>query len=95
LNSPYLFINLKLVDHWKYNKRTQQQQKSRIFSDQSLNESTKVAAPAFSFAGKHEQKVKNIAPSPNTYNTAGLTARGRTFVLSHIFSFVPTIMFNL
>jgi hypothetical protein len=42
-----------------------------------LNESTKAASPAFTFAGKHEQKVKNIAPSPNTYNTAGLTARGR------------------
>ena len=46
-------------------------------ADQCLNESTKAAAPAFTFAGKHEQKVRSIAPSPNTYNTAGLTSRGR------------------
>eukprot|EP00092_Neocalanus_flemingeri_P049666 GFUD01057164.1.p1 GENE.GFUD01057164.1~~GFUD01057164.1.p1 ORF type:complete len:114 (-),score=28.29 GFUD01057164.1:88-393(-) len=46
-----------------------------------LNESSKAAAPAFTFAGKHEQKVKNFAPSPNTYNTAGLTARGESSVL--------------
>merc|ERR1712106_473217 len=49
-----------------------------LFGNQCLKESTKAAAPAFSFAGKHEQKVKNFAPSPNTYNTAGLTARGVT-----------------
>merc|ERR1712106_834271 len=48
-----------------------------LFGNQCLKESTKAAAPAFSFAGKHEQKVKNFAPSPNTYNTAGLTARGK------------------
>ena len=48
-----------------------------MFADQSLKESTKAAAPAFTFAGKHQQKVRNDAPSPNTYNTAGLTARGK------------------
>merc|ERR1711892_84005 len=49
-----------------------------LFGNQCLNESTKAASPAFTFAGKHEQKVRSIAPSPNTYNTAGLTARGVT-----------------
>ena len=48
-----------------------------MFADQSLKESTKAAAPAFTFAGKHQQKVRNDAPSPNTYNTAGLTSRGK------------------
>jgi len=48
-----------------------------LFGNQCLNESTKAAAPAFTFAGKHEQKVQNFAPSPNTYNTAGLTAKGK------------------
>ena len=48
-----------------------------IFADQCLKESTKAAAPAFTFAGKYEQKVKSVAPSPNTYNTAGLTAKGK------------------
>jgi len=48
-----------------------------LFGNQCLNESTKAAAPAFTFAGKHEQKVRSVAPSPNTYNTAGLTARGK------------------
>ena len=47
------------------------------FADQCLKESTKAAAPAFTFAGKYEQKVKSVAPSPNTYNTAGLTAKGK------------------
>jgi len=48
-----------------------------LFGNQCLKESTKAAAPAFTFAGKHEQKVRNDAPSPNTYNTSGLTARGK------------------
>ena len=56
-----------------------------MFSDQSLKESTKAAAPAFSFAGKHEQKVRSDAPSPNTYNTAGLTSRGRSYCYYHCF----------
>ena len=47
-----------------------------MFADQCLKESTKAAAPAFTFAGKHQHKVRNDAPSPNTYNTSGLTARG-------------------
>merc|ERR1719187_3227446 len=49
-----------------------------LFGNQCLKESTKAAAPAFTFAGKNEQKVKSVAPSPNTYNTAGLTSRGVT-----------------
>ena len=53
-----------------------------IFSDQCLKESTKAAAPAFTFAGKQEQRVKSIAPSPNTYNTAGLTVRGKERFIS-------------
>merc|ERR1711892_444199 len=48
-----------------------------LFGNQCLTESTKAAAPAFTFAGKHEQKMRSVAPSPNTYNTAGLTARGK------------------
>ena len=55
-----------------------------MFPDQCLKESTKAAAPAFTFAGKQELKVKNIAPSPNTYNTAGLTARGRQFKVNYL-----------
>ena len=51
---------------------------SSCYSDQCLKESTKAAAPAFTFTGRHEQKQKMKAPSPNTYNTAGLTAKGFT-----------------
>ena len=53
-------------------------------------DSNKAAAPAFSFAGRHEVKVgteidgsdiclpqvESAAPAPNIYNTSGLTAKG-------------------
>jgi len=39
-------------------------------------DSNKAAAPAFSFAGRHEVKVESAAPAPNSYNTSGLTAKG-------------------
>ena len=60
-----------------------------LFPDPSMKESAKAAAPAFSFAGKYQQKVMSFSPSPNTYNTAGLTARGAEvpYLLRHPFSF--------
>ena len=50
-----------------------------------MNDSSKAGAPAFSFAGRHEVKKENIAPSPNSYNTAGLTSKGRLEIVQGIF----------
>ena len=46
------------------------------FLDANIRESTKVKSPAYSFGGKPKSSSSSIAPSPNAYNTSGLTAKG-------------------
>ena len=47
-----------------------------IILDANIRESTKVKSPAYSFGGKPKSSSSTIAPSPNAYNTSGLTAKG-------------------
>ena len=46
-------------------------------SDQNVKESNKLKAPAYTFGGRFKTSSDKISPSPNSYNTTGLTAKGR------------------
>ena len=46
-------------------------------SDQNVKESNKLKAPAYTFGGRFKSSSDKISPSPNSYNTTGLTAKGR------------------
>ena len=44
--------------------------------DANIRESNKLKSPSFSFGLKNKAETVPVAPSPNTYNTSGLTAKG-------------------
>lgn len=46
-------------------------------SDPHIKESTKLKAPAYTFGGRFKSTTDKISPSPNSYNTTGLTKKGR------------------
>lgn len=45
-------------------------------SDPHIKESTKLKAPAYTFGGRFKDGSGKVAPSPNSYNTTGLTSKG-------------------
>ena len=47
-----------------------------IILDPNIKESTKSKAPAYTFGGRFKAKVEPVSPSPNAYNTTGITTRG-------------------
>jgi hypothetical protein len=49
----------------------------RMVLDQNIKESMKSKAPAYTFGGRFKSKVDPVSPSPNAYNTTGITTRGR------------------
>ena len=42
-----------------------------------MKESNKLKAPAYTFGGRFKSSSDKITPSPNSYNTTGLTTKGR------------------
>ena len=48
-----------------------------ILSDPHIKESTKLKAPAYTFGGRFKSTSDKVTPSPNSYNTTGLTKKGR------------------
>ena len=42
-----------------------------------MKESNKLKAPAYTFGGRFKSSSDKISPSPNSYNTTGLTTKGR------------------
>ena len=48
-----------------------------VFSDPHIKESTKLKAPAYTFGGRFKPTADKVSPSPNSYNTTGLTKKGR------------------
>ena len=46
-------------------------------SDQNVKESNKLKAPAYTFGGRFKSSSDKVSPSPNSYNTTGLTTKGR------------------
>ena len=47
-------------------------------ADPNIKESTKAKAPAYTFGGRFKDKADTVSPSPNIYNTTGLTTKGRS-----------------
>ena len=47
------------------------------FLDANIRESNKVKSPAFSFGLKNKAEPSPASPSPATYNTSGITIKGR------------------
>ena len=48
-----------------------------ILADPHIKESTKLKAPAYTFGGRFKSTTDKLSPSPNSYNTTGLTKKGR------------------
>ena len=44
--------------------------------DSHIKESTKLKAPAYTFGGRFKSTTDKVSPSPNSYNTTGLTNKG-------------------
>ena len=55
------------------------------FLDANIRESNKVKSPAFSFGLKTKPDPNPVSPSPNTYNTSGITTKGRLITIRIIF----------
>ena len=53
------------------------------FTDPNIKESTKTKSPAFTMAGRIASKAPGN-PSPNAYNTTGITVRGKQLNLSEL-----------
>ena len=47
-----------------------------FLSDPNIKESTKQKAPAYTFGGRFKSSSDKVSPSPNSYNTTGLTTKG-------------------
>lgn len=48
-----------------------------LFGNANIRESNKPKSPAFSFGLKNKPDSSPVSPSPNTYNTSGLTTKGK------------------
>jgi len=49
-----------------------------LFGNPNIKESTKLKAPAYTFGGRFKSSSDKVSPSPNSYNTTGLTTRGKS-----------------
>ena len=49
-------------------------------SDPHIKESTKRKAPAYTFGGRFKSSSDKVSPSPNSYNTTGLTNKGDKYI---------------
>ena len=70
---PTLFGSAYIVD----NIYTISTLDSQNITDANIRESNKPKSPAFSFGLKNKPETSPVSPSPNTYNTSGITAKGR------------------
>ena len=70
--------SLSLLQDWKL-------QLYYYFLDANIRESKKVKSPAFSFGLKTKPDPNPVSPSPNTYNTSGITTKGRLTTIRIIF----------
>ena len=57
-----------------------------FFTDPNIKESTKTKSPAFTMAGRIASKAPGN-PSPNAYNTTGITVRGKQLNLAKSWDF--------
>ena len=57
-------------------------------SDPHIKESTKLKAPAYTFGGRFKSSTDKVSPSPNSYNTTGLTKKGEeVYILFNLNNF--------
>ena len=66
--------SLSLLQDWKLHLQD-------YFLDANIRESNKVKSPAFSFGLKTKPDPNPVSPSPNTYNTSGITTKGRLITI--------------